>query len=96
MSNGVWRRCSCPRCTIRSLMGPAMVITVGILFLLQQVRDGEFGFSSTWPFLLIVSGVILLASSIAPTTGHVDAMAPPGTPPGPPGSPLPPTSGQGR
>ena len=79
-------------------MGPAMVITVGVLFLLQQVRDGEFGFSSTWPFLLIVSGVILLGSSIAPTTGHVDAMAPPaGTPPGPPpGSPLPPPSGQGR
>jgi Domain of unknown function (DUF5668) len=97
MSNGVWRRCSCPRCTIRSLMGPAVVITIGVLFLLQQMRDSDFGFGTTWPFLLIVIGVILLGSSIAPMTGHVDPMAaPPGTPPGPPGSPLPPASGQGH
>jgi hypothetical protein len=99
MSSGVWRRCNCPRCTIRSLMGPAVVITIGVLFLLQQIRAGGFDFSDTWPFLLIVIGVILLASSVAPTTGHVEAIAPPtGTPPVPPapGSAQPPLSGPGR
>jgi hypothetical protein len=95
MSNGVWRRCSCPRCTIRSLMGPTVVITIGLLFLLQQMADAEFGFGNTYPFILIVIGVILLASSIAPTTGHVDAVvAPPGPPA--PGAPQAPASGQGR
>ena len=99
MSNGVWRRCSCPRCTIRSLMGPAIVITVGVLFLLQQMQDGQFGFDNTYPFILIVIGAILLASSVAPTTGHIDSIVPPpATPPSPPapGSSQAPISGQGR
>lgn len=99
MSNGVWRRCSCPRCTIRSLMGPAAVITVGVLFLLQQMRGGMFDFGDTWPFLLIVIGVILLASSVAPMTGHIEAVPPPpAIPPGSasPSSTQPPYGGQGR
>lgn len=92
MSNGSGR-CSCPRCTIRSMMGPAVVITIGVLFLLQEVRGGAFNFSNTYPFILIVIGFILLASSVAPMAGHIDpggtpAAAPPtsgpttGTPPG--------------
>jgi len=92
-------RCSCPRCTIRGLMGPAVVITVGVLFLLQQMRGGVFDFGNTYPFILIVIGVILLGSSIAPMTGHIDAVPPPpATPPSPeaPGSTPPPYSGQGR
>ena len=83
MSNGTGNRCSCPRCTIRSLMGPVVVVTVGVLFLLHEIRDGGFNFGNTWPFLLIVTGAILLASSLAPMTGHIDhTSAPPVPPPG--------------
>ena len=32
------RTCSCGRCSTRWLMGPAMVLTTGILFLLQSLR----------------------------------------------------------
>src|SRR2546430_16996080 len=83
MSNDV--RCRCPRCTIRGLMGPAVVITIGLLFLLQEVRGGAFDFSNTYPFILIVIGAILLASSLPPMTGHLE---PPTAPP-----PLPPPGG---
>ncbi len=95
MSNGM--RCRCPRCTIRSLMGPAVVITVGVLFLLHEMRGGYFDFSNTYPFILIVIGAILLASSVAPMAGHVDSRTlPPSAPnvtPGPPQSSVP---GQGQ
>jgi hypothetical protein len=75
-------RCRCPRCTIRGLMGPAVIITIGVLFLLHEVRGDVFDFSNTYPFILIVIGAILLASSMAPMTGHVDStMAPPTAPP---------------
>jgi hypothetical protein len=98
MSDRAWRRCGCPQCTIRSLMGPAVVITIGVLFLLHEMRDGSFGFGETWPFILIVAGVIHLASSLAPSTGHIEDIAPPPAPGGPPapGSTQAPMSGQGR
>ncbi len=71
-------RCRCPRCTIRGLMGPAVIITIGVLFLLNEVRGDAFDFSKTYPFILIVIGAILLGSSMAPMDGHIDStMAPP-------------------
>ena len=89
--------CHCPRCTIRNLMGPAVIITVGVLFLLQEVRGGAFDFSNTYPFILIVIGAILLASALAPMDGHIDSTAPapipPNVTPGPPQSPM---AGQGQ
>lgn len=89
--------CHCPRCTIRNLMGPAVIITVGVLFLLQEVRGGNFDFSNTYPFILIVIGAILLASALAPMDGHIDSTtAPaiaPNVTPGPPQNPMP---GQGQ
>jgi hypothetical protein len=88
-------RCRCPRCTIRGLMGPAVLITIGVLFLLHEVRGYTFDFSNTWPFILIVIGAIQLASSMAPMTGHIDSAGarPPAVPPSapsvPPGAPGP-------
>ena len=94
MSNDL--RCRCPRCTIRGLLGPAVIIAVGVLFLLHQARGGYFDFSNTYPFILIVIGAVLLASSLAPTTGHLDST-PPATPSGsPPSSPPGPITGQGQ
>jgi hypothetical protein len=65
-------KCRCPRCTIRSLMGPAVIVTVGILFLLQQMRGGYFDFGNTYPVILVVIGAILLASALAPMDGHIN------------------------
>jgi len=93
-------RCRCPRCTIRGLMGPAVVITVGVLFLLQQVRGGYFGFDNTYPVILVVIGAILLASSLAPMEGHISSTIGPPAAPAAPGSvadsshSLPPGQGQ--
>jgi hypothetical protein len=69
-------------------MGPAVLITVGVLFLLHEVRGEFFDFSNTWPFLLIVIGGVLLASSMAPMTGHVEPVYthPTGVPPATPGA----------
>jgi heme/copper-type cytochrome/quinol oxidase subunit 1 len=83
----VQNRCSCPRCTIRSFMGPAVVITIGVLFLLHEIRDGAFEFGNTYPFILIVIGAILLASSMAPMTGHIEAVTAVPPPPAPPSRP---------
>jgi hypothetical protein len=76
-------RCACRRCTIRSLMGPAILITVGVLFLLDQMRGGSFSFSNTFPVILIVIGAISLASSLAPMDGHIYTAAPPAAPAAP-------------
>jgi hypothetical protein len=65
-------------------MGPAILVTLGILFLLDQMRGGYFDFRSTWPVILIVIGAISLASSLASADGHINGQvstAPPGTPP---------------
>jgi len=79
-------RCNCRRCTIRSLMGPAVIITVGVLFLLEQTRSG-FSFGQTWPVILVVIGIISLASAMAPMDGHISsAIAVPPIAPPPAGS----------
>jgi len=64
-------RCACPRCTIRGLMGPAIIITIGFLLLLDQMRGGFFDFGNTWPMILVVIGVISLGSALAPMSGHI-------------------------
>jgi hypothetical protein len=75
-------RCHCARCTIRGLLGPAVVITIGVLFLLQEMRGGWLGFDNTYPLILVVIGAILLASSLAPSEGHIASEpGPPGVPP---------------
>jgi Domain of unknown function (DUF5668) len=83
-------RCTCRRCTIRSLMGPAVVITVGVLFLLEQTRSG-FSFGQMWPIILVVIGVISLASALAPMDGHISSSVPVAPQPGTmPAQPMPP------
>jgi hypothetical protein len=98
MSNRI--HCTCRRCTIRGMMGPAILITVGVLFLLDQMRHGYFSFSNTFPVILIVTGAISLASSLAPMDGHVSDAYPPVPPPVMPGptqnAPQNPLPGQGQ
>ena len=64
--------CGCARCRAHGLMGPAILITIGVLFLLDQMTHiywMEFG--RTWHALLIVIGLIMFLQHNAPATGHV-------------------------
>ena len=89
-------RCTCRRCTIRGLMGPAVITTVGILFLLSEFHGAGLPFWRTLPVIFIVIGAILLASSLAPMDGHIDPSAPQPPPSTPPTSYQGPASGQGQ
>lgn len=55
-----------------SLTGPVILITVGLMFLLDELVPG-WGISKTWPVLLVVIGVLKL----------VDISRPPRPPEGP-------------
>jgi hypothetical protein len=93
--------CGCARCRSRKLMGPAMLLTIGFLFLIENVHVANFG--RTWPIiLLVVGGVKLLQGSVS-AEGHIPSLAAganlpgaggpiPPTPPTPPIPPVPPTS----
>jgi len=70
MSNAT--RCPCGRCTVRGLMGPVVLITLGALFLVGQL-DWGYSFGDLWPVLLVVIGVVKVAEALAPATGHVGA-----------------------
>jgi len=84
------------------MMGPAILITLGLLFLLHQVQGGRFDFGNTWPVLLMVIGLLLLASAVAPRDGHIEPPPPvtrPVPPPAVPPASVPPQapySGQGQ
>jgi hypothetical protein len=67
MSNGI--KCQCARCTISGLMGPIVLITLGVLFLAGRLNIG-YSFGQLWPVLLIVIGVVKLLGAFASTEGH--------------------------
>jgi hypothetical protein len=85
-----WRTCNCAHCRVRGLMGPAILITIGVLFFVGQY-NWDYSFERLWPVLLIVIGVVQLLSATASTEGHVDPRAtwqnPPQPPPMPPQAP---------
>jgi len=68
MANGT--KCKCQRCTICGLMVPAVLITIGALFLLGRLGWG-YSFGRWWPVLLIVIGIIKLAEAMASSEGHI-------------------------
>jgi hypothetical protein len=62
------RFCPCMRCRMNYMMGPAILITIGIMFLLNNLgvaRGGTFV-----AVLLIVIGGIKLLQAGASTEGH--------------------------
>jgi cell wall-active antibiotic response 4TMS protein YvqF len=73
-------RCNCQRCSIRGLMGPAILITIGVLFLVQQ-SHWAYHFGRTWPVILLVIGGVKLAEALASDAGHNAQQAPPPYPP---------------
>jgi hypothetical protein len=64
--------CQCEHCRTRKLMGPAMLVTLGVLFLLDSVS--RVGFGRTWPAILLVIGVVKLMQSNASLNGHIGSL----------------------
>jgi Domain of unknown function (DUF5668)/B-box zinc finger len=88
---GVCRGCQCDRCRMRRITGPAILLTVGILFQLQTLNVVDF--DRTWPAILLVIGIIKLLQSNASSEGHNgffpagrNVVTPPPTVPPPPAS----------
>ena len=53
--------CSCPRCRAHGYMGPAVLITLGVLFLLGTFGWMHFDWiGRLWPLILIAIGVRVL------------------------------------
>ena len=95
--------CQCDRCRMRRIVGPAVLITVGILFLLENLNGPDFG--RTWPAILLVIGIVKLLQSNASSVGHTGPFfggrgagtPPPAVPSSPsPGATPPPPSSEGE
>jgi Domain of unknown function (DUF5668)/B-box zinc finger len=73
--------CHCERCRMRCIMWPAVMITVGVLFLMDNLHGP--GFERTWPLILLVIGAVKLLQSNASDAGHVGGpqVLPPSPPP---------------
>jgi hypothetical protein len=67
----------CERCRARALMGPAVLVTLGTLFLLQE--QYVVGFHRTWPILLVVIGLVKVYQSSQSDAGHISGGS--GAPP---------------
>ena len=79
------RDCSCVRCRAHSLMGAAILITLGVIFLIDSFHISHGG--RAMPLLLLVIGCMLLLQRSGSTEGHVNPgwqagqMPPPGQTP---------------
>ncbi len=78
-------RCTCDHCRMHSLMGPAVLITIGTLSLLDNVSS--YGWHRTWPIFILVIGVVKLLESNASMKGHQQRPITDGTIPPAPGAP---------
>lgn len=78
------RDCSCVRCRAHSLMGAAILITLGVIFLFDR---NHIGHGELFPILLLVIGGMLLLQRTGSMEGHVNPgwqagqMPPPMQPP---------------
>ncbi len=63
---------------IQAIRGPIMLITLGSLVAMDYF--GVYGFSRTWPFLIIMFGVLKLLEKIAENPQQQQGSA--GRPPG--------------
>jgi hypothetical protein len=63
------------RSGMRGLRGPIMVITVGVLFALNNFTP--YHFEETWPVLIIVAGLVsLLGRAVGPPPPYVPPPPP--------------------
>jgi hypothetical protein len=81
------RGCTCTRCRCRGIMWPVILITLGVLFLLDNLGVHDLGFEHTWPVILLVIGAVKLLQSNASTYDHIppgSSVPTPGISPPPP------------
>lgn len=69
MGDEIKGRCTCTHCRVSSLMGPILLITIGVIFLVGQYS--RFSFGDLWPIILIVIGAVLIGQSLASRAGHI-------------------------
>jgi hypothetical protein len=67
------------------LMGAAMLVTLGVLFLLSTMA--HIRFHNTFPVILIVLGVMLFLRSSGSTAGHISPGGAATSLPAPPSAP---------
>ena len=84
------RNCHCVRCRAHGLMGAAVLITLGVLFLLESYD--VIPFDRSLPVLLLVIGSVLLVSRTGSTEGHIQPGWTQGTIAQPPAQPWPTTT----
>jgi hypothetical protein len=90
--------CQCARCRTRRIMGPVILVTIGLLFLVQSLHGPSF-WHGTWPVVLLAIGGVKLLQGNASVEGHIPfaGFGAKGTiaggplPPTPPVPPVPPT-----
>jgi hypothetical protein len=64
---------------VQAIRGPILLITLGVLFAIQQA--GILAFSRTWPLILIVIGVTkLMERAVSSPQPFVPPPPPPGGP----------------
>jgi hypothetical protein len=79
------RYCPCLRCRMNCMMGPAVLVTLGVMFMLNNLHVARGG-TFVAVLLIVIGGVKLLQSS-ASTEGHIQ---PPLVYPTAPDVPVPP------
>ena len=92
------RACPCTRCRSHGILWPVILITVGVLALLDHLGVYGLGIERTWPVILLVIGGVKLLQHNAPTHDHLASVPPPGAPgvAVPPPGQLPPPSSEVR
>jgi len=84
---GGQKGCPCQRCRAQCMMGPAVLVTIGVIGLLDSFHEvGFFGYVGG--ILLVVGGIKLLQGTSS-MEGHIPGLGNCATPAG---GPLPPTS----
>lgn len=61
--------CHCAQCRVRGLMWPIVLITIGVLFLIESYT--RYSIFDLWPIILIVIGVVLVGQSLVSREGHI-------------------------
>jgi B-box zinc finger len=74
--------CPCMRCRMARMTGPAVLLTLGVLFSLQTLAN--ISFNRTFPALLIVIGAVKLLQAAGSTEGHIGTNPPGEVEPPPP------------
>ena len=62
-------QCGCANCRVRGLMGPILLITVGVIFLAAEYS--RYSFFDLWPVILIVIGIVMVGQALTSREGHV-------------------------